>query len=362
MTTTLTIPGRIETINNFIDEGGEVAAVLPIHYPRGLLRAFGYLPVEVWGPPGIGVGKGAAHLQPYVCSIVQNALSFLSSGGLDLTELIIVPHACDSLQGLGSLLLDYESPRQPVIPFYSPRDKRESDFDYFIAELKSIYEKLKEISGRSPSDEEMMESIFREEEADDLLSKLHERNQSLNLTNSQLYKLIRSREFLPAEVFSELAQETLRMYEGSGPEKTPILLSGIVPEPMDLFSVFTEMNARVAGDDLASCGRRVYPKGSSEEPFQRMAERLLNAPPDPTRGSPISERMTYLLNMVERTGAKGVVFYDVKFCEPELFDIPILRKELGVANVPSIMIEVDINDQFSQQVRTRLGAFLEMIE
>lgn len=362
MTLTMTIPGRIETINKFKDEGGEIAAVLPIHYPRGLLRAFGYLPVEVWGPPGIGVGKGAAHLQLYVCSIVQNALSFLSNGGLDVTELIVVPHACDSLQGLGSLLIDYESPRQPVIPFYPPRDRRDSDFDFFVEELKSIYEKLKEVSGRSPSDDALVESIHREEEADGLLLKLHNRNQTLNLTNSQLYRLIRSREYLPAEVFSELAQETLSLNEEPGSEKTPVLLSGIVPEPMELFNVFTELDARVVGDDLAACGRRVYPTGSSEEPFRRMAERILNAPPDPTRGTPISERVEYLLQMVERTGAKGMVFYDVKFCEPELFDIPILRKELGEADVPSILIEVDINDQFSQQVRTRLGAFLEMIQ
>ena len=358
----VTIPGRIETINKIKDERGEVAAVLPIHYPRGLLRAFGYLPVEVWGPPGIGTGKGAAHLQPYVCTIVQNAMSFLSSGGLEVTELIVVPHACDSLQGLGSLLMDYESPKQPVIPFYPPRDRRESDFDFFVEELKSIYKKLKGVSGRNPSEDALMDSILREEEADGMLLKLHNRNQTLNLTNSQLYKIIRSREYLPAEVFSELAQEPLSLNEESTPEKTPIFLSGIVPEPMELFDVFTELDARVVGDDMATCGRRVYPKGKSEEPFRRMAERILNAPPDPTRGTPISERVGHLLKMVERTGAKGIVFYNVKFCEPELFDIPILRKELGEADVPSILIEVDLNDQFSQQVRTRLGAFLEMIQ
>ena len=93
-----------------------------------------------------------------------------------------------------------------------------------------------------------------------------------------------------------------------------------------------------------------------------MAERILNAPPDPTRGNPISERCDYLQQLVKNTDAKGVVFYDIKFCEPELFDLPDLRRALQEASIPSIAIEVDINDRLSHQVITRLESFLEMIE
>ncbi len=100
-----------------------VAAVFPIHYPRELLRAFGVLPVEVWGPPAVEADYGATHLQPYLCSIVRNGLSFLLAGGLDVVDLLVVPHACDSLQGLGSILLDFVTPRQPVLPIYLPRGR-----------------------------------------------------------------------------------------------------------------------------------------------------------------------------------------------------------------------------------------------
>lgn len=101
------IPHRSEVIRAHKEKGGSVAAVLPIHYPRALLRAFNVLPVEVWGPPGPQPGRGAGHLQSYVCSIVGNALGFLLSGGLEETDVVVVPHACDSLQGLGSLLIDF---------------------------------------------------------------------------------------------------------------------------------------------------------------------------------------------------------------------------------------------------------------
>jgi benzoyl-CoA reductase/2-hydroxyglutaryl-CoA dehydratase subunit BcrC/BadD/HgdB len=57
----------------------------------------------------------------------------------------------------------------------------------------------------------------------------------------------------------------------------------------------------------------------------------------------------------------GVVFYDVKFCEPELYDLPQLRQGLRQAGLPSISIEVDLNDALTQPVLNRLAAFLEMI-
>ena len=40
---------------------------------------------------------------------------------LDPVELILVPHGCDSLQGLGSLLLDFAETPAPVETFYLPR-------------------------------------------------------------------------------------------------------------------------------------------------------------------------------------------------------------------------------------------------
>ena len=55
------------------------------------------------------------------------------------------------------------------------------------------------------------------------------------------------------------------------------------------------------------------------------------------------------------------MFYDVKFCEPELFYLPALRHGLQDAGIQSIAIEVDLNDQLPQQALTRLEAFLEMV-
>lgn len=356
------IPRRMEVIGAYKEAGGSIAAVLPIHYPRALFRAFNILPVEVWGPPSVATGPGAMHLQAYVCSIVHNALSFLQTGGLDVADMLVVPHACDSLQGLGSILIDFVHPKQPVLPLYLPRGRRESDVAFLADELRSLADSLTAITGRSPSKDTFLDCIQREETADALLAKLHRERQTLALTDLDFYRLVRSREYLPAETFMDVVEATLASTKGTAPSGLPLVFSGIVPEPMQVLAAISEMGGTVAADDFACCGRRLYPAGQSQEPFQRMAESILYGPPDSTRGSPIETRCQHLLNLVERTGAKGVVFYDVKFCEPELFDLPDLRRALADAGIPSLAVEVDIGDPLSHQVRTRLESFLEMVQ
>jgi benzoyl-CoA reductase/2-hydroxyglutaryl-CoA dehydratase subunit BcrC/BadD/HgdB len=342
-------------------QGGLVAAVLPIHYSRALLRAFNILPIEVWGPPNVDASHGAAHLQPYVCSIARNALSFLLNGGLEIADLILVPHACDTLQGFASVLLDFVHPSQPVIPLYLPRGNTGREIEFLAEELKTQYALLEKITQRPPTLDELMACISREEIADGLLAQLHKQRSRLELNLPDFYRLIRSREYLPAETFTELVEPILAQRSDSKQEGVPLLLSGIVPEPMQVFQAIAELGGMVVADDMACCGRRLYPKGNGDDPFKHIAERLLGTTADWNRGSPIQARIDHLRDLAHTSGARGVIFYNVKFCEPELFDLPGLRKGLQQAGLPSVLIEIDLNDPLSQQTLTRIEAFLEML-
>jgi benzoyl-CoA reductase/2-hydroxyglutaryl-CoA dehydratase subunit BcrC/BadD/HgdB len=357
----LPIPSRRDVIRHHKESGGLVAAVFPIHYPRALLRAFGVLPVEVWGPPGVNTGEGDAHLQAYTCSIIRNGLSFLLKGGLDVTDLILVPHGCDSLQGLGSILLDFITPRQPVLTLYLPRgDQNEAEkaVRFFADEFRSAYESLGEITGRSPSKAELRAAIEREEAADRLMSQ----RRQLPLSDREFYRLLRTREFLPAEEFEGLARKALEQREESGRPGVPIVLSGIVPEPMEILDAVSRAGGMVVGDDLVCSGRRLYPPGKDQEPFRRMAESILWAPPDSTRGDSVERRIQHLQKLCADSEARGVVFYNMKFCEPELFYLPQVRRELARSGIRSVETEGDLGEQLPQQMVTRIEAFLEMIQ
>jgi len=338
-----------------------VAAVLPVHAPRALLRAFGILPIEVWGPPGVDATPGMRHLQPYVCSIVRNALAFLESGGLEATDLLLVPHACDSLQGLGSVLIDFVHPRQAVLPFYLPRAEGAQAHRFLAEELRALREELEALTGRSPSEDDLLQAVRQEEAADAWLGRLHAEREALPLDDLEFYRMIRGREYLPLDDFVARAEAALARPRAPARSGIPLVVSGIVPEPMEILRAIADLGGRVVADDLAACGRRLYQAGSSTDPFTRLAEDLLSGPPDSTRGAAVGDRLAHLVNLARRTDARGVVFLTVKFCEPELFYLPELRRGLQAAGVRSTVLEVDLNDAVSRQMLTRIEAFLEMV-
>jgi benzoyl-CoA reductase/2-hydroxyglutaryl-CoA dehydratase subunit BcrC/BadD/HgdB len=357
----IAIPRRSEVIQRHQDRGGQIAAVFPIHYPRALLRAFDILPVEVWGPPGVDTSRADAHLQAYVCTIVKNGLSFLLSGGLDVCDYIVVPHGCDSLQGLGSILLDFIRPKQAVLPVYLPRQNRDASIDFLTDEFKSIEGRLRRKTGKKPSVTDLIKAVHREEAADQVLADLFNRRRRLPLSNLEFYRLVRAREYLPAEVFAEIGHQALE--QGGQPDEqgVGVVLSGLVPEPMEILEVISRAGAVVVADDFASSGRRLYTAGKGQEPHRRMANGILTAAPDSTRGSSIEDRVRHLKKLCEGSGARGVIFYDIKFCEPEQFYLPQIREALEQAGIRSVVMEGDLDGKLGQQLVTRIEAFLETL-
>lgn len=353
-------PTRAEAITAHTDAGGRVAAVLPVHAPRALLRAFGLLPVEVWGPPGRDTSAGDGRLQAYTCSVVRTGLAFVMSGGLDVVDVVLVPHACDSLQGLGSLLLDFVKPDKLVLPLYFPRDDGPAGVEFLAAELRALRGRLEAHTGISPTDDQLHAAIAREEEADALLAELLAARLDLPWSDADFYRVVRAREYLPAERFVELGRQALEARVSEQRSGTRIVLSGMVAEPYSLLDAITGAGAVVAADDLSTTGRRLYPPSDSKDPAERIARSLLGGPPGATRGSPVQARADRLAKLAKGSGAVGVLFWVVKFCEPDLFYLPQLRAALDGRGLRSAVIEFDISDPLPGGAVTRLEAFLEV--
>lgn len=355
----LALPTRSEVITHVQALGREVVAVMPIHYPRAMLRAHRLHPIEIWGPPHVARHEGNRHFQAYACDIVVKAMAFIRSGGIDATRAILVPHTCDALQGMGSVLTDFLRPDQRVLTLYLPRGRRASDRDFLRDELERLGETLVEVSGHEPTAADWAEAFEAEDAADAALADLYQRRRQLAISDRDFYTVVRSREYLTAERFCEHAA-TLPL--GEAPQRgVGLMISGIVADPLELFDQIRDMGAHVAGDDLACGYRRVYSSSNEHDPLVRTANRLMSCPPDPTCGTPIHERVEALQHRMRALGAKGLLIYDPKFCEPELFDVPLLRKHLGEVGFPVLHVEFEMGDALPHQTLSRIEAFVETL-
>ena len=77
----------------------------------------------------------------------------------------------------------------------------------------------------------------------------------------------------------------------------------------------------------------------------------------------MTQRKTWSFNCRygENTGADGVVYLLTKFCDPEEFDAPIVKKFLDREGIPSIIIEIDQQTKTYEQARTALQTFADVL-
>ena len=50
-----------------------------------------------------------------------------------------------------------------------------------------------------------------------------------------------------------------------------------------------------------------------------------------------------------------------KFCEPELFDVPAIRRTFAALGLPVLVLEGELERELSAQAVTRIEAFVEML-
>ena len=70
----------------------------------------------------------------------------------------------------------------------------------------------------------------------------------------------------------------------------------------------------------------------------------------------------HLLARAQGSNAKGVIGFTVKFCDPYLARIPMIRDTLKEAGLPFLTIEGDCTTGAMGQQQTRIEAFTEMLE
>ena len=361
--------------------GRKALCLLPGYVPREVLTALDLLGVELWGPPSCRPVEAARLLPSFVCSVVRHALQFFLDGGADQVDALVAPHTCDSLQALSSLLADLRGLPCPLIPFDTAKgscydgadghqELRAGVAPFTRAELKQFIQACEQLAGRGLDPAALHRAMDQHLEADRLVRELYRQRASRVLGERGMMELMRAREYLQMDDLLGLLREALARVEQDDSEacRVPVLLSGLVPEPMEMLDALEEAGLMVVADDLLCMARRGLPPHPPKEerlamadPRQRLLELYAACPPCPTRGSHMSRRISWLLQEVHRSRARGVVFLVLKFCEPELFDLPALQDALVQAGTPYIVLEHELGAPCQASLATRLEAFGEML-
>ena len=348
-------------------KGQKVAGITCTYTPEELFHAAGYLPVRVMAREG-GTPRADEIIQSYSCSFARSVLDRALAGEFDFADLIVFSHTCDTMQNLADLWRG-NRPGQEVIIVSGPTlIEGDAARVYFRKEMDRVRERLEALVGPIP-DAAIVDSIRLYAQRRALMRRLYtlRRQQPDLLPGVSLYYVVTSAFIMPVEdhlralrvLVEELEAETVE-----APSSKPrVLVAGSVCQDRGFTEAIEQSGCILADDDLCMGGRAFeLPDPNGGGPMEALVQMYLTRTPCPAFHRPGFDPGTRLLERARAARANGVIYLLTKFCDPWAFDYPHLKNTLEAAGIPTLLLEVEQNLPLPEQLRTRIEAFVEMLE
>lgn len=318
---------------------------LCLRVPPETIEACGAVPIRIIPRPGYDP-SGFTPIRTDGCSFCRSVPAILKTEYCQNLSAIVAGACCDQMRRLADVLASESD--IPVIFFGAPRTWN-ADRDYFRGEMSKALRRVEGIAGRRATDSNLWNRIRAR---NDLKRRVDRLRQEEKLPNALLSRIAGT--LLPPEkVVSFLSR-----YENRPPMSVTIrlLLAGSIPGVWEL-NVMEANGARFVAD--ATClGDRVFYHLTCEEgdPVQQLYETYVENNLCPHR-RPVTPLIEYVRELSIQKRVDGIVYRSVKFCHPWGLLAERMKKELPV---PFLRVDDDLTSPAVENLRTRVGAFIEM--
>jgi benzoyl-CoA reductase/2-hydroxyglutaryl-CoA dehydratase subunit BcrC/BadD/HgdB len=361
-----------ETFKGLLDDlekGAPCRAEKPVigwnctYLPLEILEAGGLEPHRVLPEPSSE--KADAYLDPNYCPLVKSILGKAIEGGYAFLSGMVVVNTCDGMRRLYDAWRFYSPPPFSFL-LDLPRVTTSASLTYFREQLQELVTNLDRHFGVRITEDKLARSVEEANRTRDLLRKLmalQNRGDPV-LGHADILDILSAGFRSPRKSFNagleRLKQRLEKAVERSSP-RLKVFVSGSVLDGSALIRMVEELGGEVIGSDLCVGGRLLEEVVLSSDPLTDLSEAYLNKRPC-ARMVDTGARVSLLKEDVRRTGAQGVIYFCLKFCDPYLYEAPAVTEALRQIGVPVLFIEGEYRGRISGGVRTRVQAFLEMLE
>lgn len=348
---------------NSLPREGKGIGYFCTYTPIEIIHAAGFTPIRIMGG-GDRIERADSLTPNFICPFMRLALEKGLKGEFDPLSGIVQGYTCDVACGLTNIWeenigggLYHTLP----LPYNDTPESR----NFFRSALLELIEKLEGIGGCF-TEEALEQSLATYGSIRNLVLDLYEMRYrgTLPLSASDFLYTILAGFTTPPESYLEMLNamaQKIKEIETEKDERIPVLVSGSVVEEPGIMEILEESGGRVVADDLCTGLRHFYPsRGEGHNPLDQLIDRYMHRFPCPSRARAV-DRAPLIVELIKRSGSRGVVFLFQKFCTPHLADHPIITESLRRENIPSIMIEMEETGINEGQLRTRFEGFFEML-
>jgi len=351
------------------EQGKKVFGWLCTYVPEEIIHAAGVLPVRITGySQEMELEDGNAYLYINNCSFSRSCLQMGLRGEYDFLDGVVGGSTCDGARRLFDLWRHYiGTPFHQVLTV--PRKYTERAHDLYHNQVMLFKQHLEEFLGVEITDEALCQSVELYNESRTLLGRLYELRKlaSPPITGAETMEVLNASFRMPKELFNEYLKQLLdelsaAKIKHSG--RARLMVVGSVMNNPEFIESIEEVGGLVVTDELCTSTRYwsdpVVLDGKST-PLQAIARRYLNNFPC-ARMFPSTERFDRILELVRDFEVEGVISQTIRYCVPYAHDLPLLTDRLKTQGIPILSLDVEYGTSGSGQIRTRVQAFLEMLE
>lgn len=355
--------------------GGKVFGTFCVYVPDEIIFAAGAIATGLCGGSQFWVPGGEKVLPSSTCPLVKASVG----ARLDKTcpffriaDMYIGETTCDGKKKAWEILGE----DVPMHVMDLPQMKRRKDVEGWAEEIKALMTKIEEFTGNKITAKSLSTSIKLINDKRRALARLYELRKQPNppISGKDVLLISQIAFYDDPTRFTQMVNKLCdeldeRVKQGVGIFKEGtkrILFTGTpmaVPN-WKLHHIVETSGAAVVAEETCT-GTRYFEnlvdesKTSIDDMIMALAERYMSI--NCACFTPNTGRIDDIKRLVEEYKADGVIDINLKFCS--LYDIEgyTVEKALKEAGIPVLGIETDYNDQDSQQLRTRIGAFVEIL-
>ena len=356
-------------------KGGKVFGTFCVYVPDEIVFAADAIATGLCGGSQFWVPGGEKVLPTNTCPLIKASVGARidrTCPFFRIADMYVGETTCDGKKKAWEILAE----DVPVHVMNLPQMKRAKDVQAWAEEIETFKNIVEEFTGNKVTADKLAESINLINNKRKALERLYElrKNETLPISGCDALLISQIAFYDDPARFTQMTNklcDELEKRVADGVSVVPagtkrIMLTGTplaIPN-WKLHNIVETSGAAVVCEEMCT-GTRYFEKlvdesGTTlEEQYQALANRYMNI--NCACFTPNSGRIDDILRLAKEYKVDGIIDVNLKFCN--LYDTEgyFVERAMKEAGIPVLGIETDYTDSDAQQLRTRVSAFIEML-
>lgn len=368
-----------ELVRKAQEDGLKCVASVCENVPEPLLNLPGSFSVRLRAPRTGSMEMSTYYMTSFLCEYTRALLERAIEGGYNFADCLITPDGCsmlnrcvENMELLKTMKKDHFFYQYMEIPMKAD----DNGLNLYVLQCKNhILTPLKENFGIDVSDEAIRKSVKEHNRVCELIRAIGEfrKEEKPRITGYEYHIITMATYVAPKSMLVNMLEETLEELKNRVPDeknqyRARVVLVGSEIDDVDMVKLIEESGAYVCADRFcygSFPGRNPIELNDEEDALTQVCRQYMYRAQCPRymNQAKIQERRAYVDALAKEYHADGIIYEQVKFCDPWAYERTVgshvLREDY---NYPVLSVDRPYAVGSSGQLRTRVQAFVESVE